>query len=124
MRKVRFTIGDARFEAELLDTPTAEKVWQALPITAPVNTWGDEVYFTAGVAPDEEPDARELMQDGEIAYWPGGDAIAIAFGETPISAPGEMRLVSPCNVWARTDANLGMLGKVHAGATATVEAVA
>ena len=38
-RQIRMTIGSVTLEAELLDTPTAEAIWNALPFTSKANTW-------------------------------------------------------------------------------------
>ena len=88
MPRIRFDFGALGFEAELLDTPTAKAVLARLPVTASVLTWGEEVYFDVPVTIAREPQAREVVTPGEIAYWPDGPAIAIGFGRTPISRVG------------------------------------
>ena len=49
MPRIRFDFAPLALEAELLDTPTAAAILRALPITAPVLTWGEEVYFEVPV---------------------------------------------------------------------------
>src|SRR5271166_3475920 len=123
MRKIRFDFGSVVLEAELLPTPTAEAIWKALPIKGTVLRWGEEVYFSTPVAVDREPSARALVEAGEIAYWPDGNAIAIGFGRTPISAPGEIRLATPCNIWAKAGHDVRRLSGVAAGAQVAVTAI-
>ena len=84
MRVVRFDFGGVELRAELLDTPTAEALWRALPFEGRALTWGEEVYFEVPVGLPRESRARALVQAGEIAYWPDGQCIAIGFGRTPI----------------------------------------
>ena len=120
MAKIEITAGDARLLCETLPTPTAEKLLAALPISARAMTWGDEVYFTTPVSAPRETDARAVVQAGEIAFWPDGDAIAIGFGETPISAPGEIRLASPCNIWAHALDDVTRFNSVRDGEPVSV----
>lgn len=115
MRGILIRAGRAAIRARLLDTPTANRIWDALPIYAEARTWGNEVYFRVAVTAVREPDACEVVAVGEIAYWPDGEAIAIGFGPTPISRDGEIRLASPCNVWAMALDDVGSLGDVRDG---------
>lgn len=116
MREVVIRAGEVIVRARLLDTPTAERIWAALPIMASAKTWGAELYFEAPVTSAAEPGARETIKAGEIAFWPEGDAIAIGFGPTPLSrTKAEIRLASPCNIWAEALDDVRQFKAVHAG---------
>lgn len=121
MRKLRISVGSVAIEVELADTPTAEAVFAALPIESTAMTWGEEVYFSTPVKVARESGARAVVEAGEIAFWPDGDAIAIGFGPTPISNGDEIRLASPCNVFGRALDDVRELSVVRGGETVTVE---
>ena len=123
MARIRFEFATLTLEAELLDTPTAQAIAAALPVTSKALTWGEEVYFDVPVRAARESGARAVVVPGEIAYWPEGPAIAIGFGRTPISEDGETRLASPCNVFARALGDVKALAAVKAGTRVKVSAI-
>ena len=116
MARIRFDFGSIVLDAELLDTPTAQAVAKALPLTSSAMTWGEEVYFEIPVKVAREADARAVVIPGEIAYWPEGHCIALGFGRTPISQGDETRLASPCNILAKALGDVKALAQVRAGA--------
>jgi len=123
MARIRFDFGTLSLDAELLDTPTAKAIAAALPFSASVLTWGEEVYFDVPVKVKREQDARAVVTPGEVSYWPEGPAIALGFGRTPISEGNETRLASPCNVFGRVLGDVKQLAKVKAGTKIKVSAI-
>ena len=124
MTRIRFDFGTLRLDAELLDTPTARAIAAALPLSSPVMTRGEEVYFEVPVKVAREKDARAVVTPGEVAYWPEGHCIALGFGRTPISQGDETRLASPCNIFAKALGDVKALAKVRAGTRVEVSVLA
>ncbi len=110
------------FEAELTgeNPKTADAVYARLPIEGKANTWGDEIYFNIPVdATLESP--KQLVELGDIAYWPPGKAICFFFGPTPASWDREIRPASPVSVFARIVENPRLLKLVPSGEPIRIE---
>jgi len=119
MRKIKITAGKLEIEAWLNDTKTATRVFEKLPITSTVNTWGDEIYFTIPVDAGPE-NAKELVELGDIAYWPPGKAMCIFFGKTPVSKGDEIRPASAVNIIGKVVGDCRLLKRVKDGEEITI----
>jgi len=73
-----------------------------LPLEGEAQRWGQEIYFFADLAISNEHAIQEL-EEGDIAYWSEGPAIAIFFGKTPVSTGSKPKAYSPVSVFARLD---------------------
>lgn len=122
MRKIKITAGDVSATAVLKDTKTANAIWDALPIQARANTWGDEIYFAIPVMLGEE-NAQEVVGMGDLGYWPPGHAFCIFFGRTPVSRGNEIRPASPVNVFGKVDGDPKVFTRVRDGAKVVLEKV-
>ena len=83
MRSVDIRLGPLTLKGELFNTPTAGAIWKALPLTAPVNRWGNEIYFEIPVTLTAELGAKRDVAVGDLAYWPEGRCFCIC-QEPPI----------------------------------------
>jgi uncharacterized protein len=119
-RAIRITVGQVTAEARFNESRTADTIWKALPISARAETWGDEIYFDIGLdAAAESP--REVVELGDLAYWPPGRAFCIFFGKTPASRGDEIRAASGVNVVGRVVGDATIFKRVRAGTTVRLE---
>jgi hypothetical protein len=118
-RAIEITAGRVSARAELNDSKTAAVIWNALPLEARGDTWGDEIYFDVGLAAAPES-PREVVELGDLAYWPPGRAFCIFFGPTPMSRDGEIRPASAVNVVGRVVGDATVFKAVRAGTRVTL----
>lgn len=97
-RQIRIKAGSVIALAELYDTKTADAIWQALPLSGNIHTWGEEIYFSIPVKMELEA-GQEVVNSGDLGYWPPGGAFCIFFGPTPMSRGREIRAASPVDVF-------------------------
>ena len=119
-RELRIKAGSVTALAELNDTKTAEAVWQALPLSGNINTWGEEIYFAIPLKMELE-DGQEVVSSGDLGYWPRGSAFCIFFGPTPVSGGGEIRAASPVNVFGKLIDDPKVFKEVREGEMIVVE---
>jgi len=120
-KKVIIRAGDEVVEAELNDGPTAGAILDALAIHGSAQRWGGEIYFSIPVSCVLEDDSRDVLEAGELAYWPPGRAFCIFFGPTPASQGDEIRAASAVNIVGRLTGDFSVLWDVQDGAPVSIE---
>ena len=123
MVKIMIEVENISMEAELLDTPTAKKISEILPLEGSANVWGDEIYFDIPLSIDQEPGASQDVEVGDLGYWPAGPAFCIFFGPTPVSSGDQPRAYSPVNVFGRVLGNPQLFKGVANGAIIKITAI-
>ncbi len=115
--KIKFIFGRYECIAELDQQKapfTVEAVLKELPIRSVVNRWGDEIYFETPVKMSFEENSREVVEEGDVAFWIPGRAICLFFGKTPIS-DDKIRPASAVNVFGKIKSDLNVLKQVAPG---------
>ena len=119
-KRIRIKAGHIEAIAALNDTKAAQAIWESLPIKSKVNLWGKEIYFSIPIHFELEA-GRELVNIGDLGYWPQGDAFCIFFGPTPISRGKEIRPASPVTVFGKVIGDATIFKQVASEAEITIE---
>jgi len=99
---------------------TVEKLMKALPIEARGEIWGEEIYFAIPVRMGPE-NPQDVVNKGDLAYWPPGNAFCIFFGRTPASRGSEIRPASPVNLLGCVLGDLSPLSRFSSGSRIRIE---
>ncbi|MBS20391.1 MAG: hypothetical protein CL733_05140 [Chloroflexi bacterium] len=114
-KKIIIRTSDITLNAILFDTPTANKIFNQLPITSLGNRWGDEIYFSINISDELKLESTDLFNVGDLAFWPPGNAFCIFWGPTPASEKDEIRAASPANLIGKIIDNPLELSSVPSG---------
>ncbi|MHA1270695.1 MAG: cyclophilin-like fold protein [Candidatus Helarchaeota archaeon] len=122
-KKIKIIIKSANLEltGELFDTPTANAIWDSLPIKSSVNTWGEEIYYDIPVTLGLEADSRANVEIGEIGYWDVGKSMCIFWGKTPASRGDKPVAASPVNIFGKIIGDPSVLSAAKDGDEVIVE---
>lgn len=122
-REIKITIDKLVITGELNTSPTADKIWENLPFQAKGNLWGEEIYFAIPVNLPQAPDATDLVQLGDLGYWPVGKSFCVFYGMTPMSQQNEIRAASKVNIFGKISSlsSFDELKKIITAPKVTVE---
>ncbi len=118
--KIKIYANPVVMDAELNDSRTAQMLRDVLPVEAQANIWGDEIYFSIPLNADVE-NPQEVVELGDLGYWPPGAAFCIFFGPTPMSIADEIRPASAVNVIGRLSGDAKAFKQVKSGTTVRIE---
>ncbi|MGQ9622908.1 MAG: cyclophilin-like fold protein [Candidatus Caldatribacteriaceae bacterium] len=111
----RFPLQGISVVAELFATDLAQKVLGILPFQGRVNTWGKEIYFPIPLR-SAIAHPKEVVEKGDVAYWPDGACLCLFFGPTPASrTENEIRPASPVEVVGKIEGDVASLERVPSG---------
>ena len=122
-RRIKISVGGVTLEAELKSTRTAQEIYQALPVEAPVNTWGEEFYCHVPGVKDYRETATTQVKVGDIAFWGMGQMLAIFFGRTPMSLGEDPVPADRVNIIGRLVGDPTVLRQAVGAKTINVEAI-
>jgi uncharacterized protein len=115
-RIITIKTGSIQLEAELNDTSAADAVWNTVPYEARGSTWGNELYFRI---PEQleltKENGQDVVEAGDLGYWPVGNAFCIFFGPTPASTDEKPRPASPVTVFGKVIGDAARLSEVKTG---------
>ena len=119
-KRIKIRAGHIELTAELNETKTASAIGDALPLSGKVNLWGKEIYFSIPLSIQPE-NGQEIVQSGDLGYWPTGTAFCIFFGPTPASNADEIRPASAVNVFGKVLGDVSSLNEITTGSAVTIE---
>ncbi len=122
--RIRISIGSVSLEAELKPSRTAKEIYEALPIEAQVNQWGEEFYCKIPGVKDHRETATTKVKVGDVAFWGMGEMLAIFYGRTPMSIGEDLVPADRVNVIGKIVGDVTPLKQVMGVTTMKVEKVA
>lgn len=82
MHKIILQFDCGTIEAELKDTAIAEALYDMLPLSIDLITWGDEAYGSIGKDLGEDNPVPEIPGGG-LAYTNNGNYLCFFYGQRP-----------------------------------------
>lgn len=122
MDKILMSTRYERWEIELNDSLTSWKIFESLPLEREINVWGGEFFFSVPVKAELE-NGKKVMEVGEVAFWPEGNALCFFFGPTPVSKTKSPEAYSPVTPVGRVLGNIEALAELPDKTLVTLERV-
>jgi len=114
--RIKITIAEVAVFAELNESKTSRLIISKLPLESGAELWGQEVYcYITPRAGLEKEYTRDVMEVGDVAYWPEGPCFCLFFGMTPNSRGGKIMPASSVTLLGRIVGDPLILKKVKEG---------
>ena len=119
--RIKITIGGIQLLADLKPNRTAQAIVDALPISAPVNQWGEEFYCKVPGVKDHRETAKNQVKVGDVAFWGMGEMLAVFYGRTPMSLGEDPVPADRVNVIGKIQGDVKVLQQAVGATTMQVE---
>ena len=119
--KIKIFANEIEATADLEETETARQIYRMLPTDGAANKSGDEIYFVIPLKIEEEKNATDVLEKGDIAYWPEGCCFCIFFGSTQNPEKTGIKASSKVNVFGKVRGDLSEFNNVRNGDLIIVE---
>ena len=123
MQKIKINLREITLYGFLENSDFVEKIVSNLPIRSKIQFWGDEIYFPIPVYEDSFEKLVEVVNKGDIAYWPPGNAFCIFWGPTPMSTSNEIRPASPVKIIGSMQTDPKVFSEFDNGEIITIEKI-
>ncbi len=118
--KIKIVVGSIEAYSTLSNIKTASAVVNSLSFDSVAHSWGEEIYFEVPLELELE-NGKEVLEIGDIAYWPPGKSMCIFFGPTPSSRGSEIRAYSAVSVFGKVTGDARIFRAVREGEQIRVE---
>lgn len=114
MQLLKLYLPNGKLDVELNDMETAKFIYQGAPYQAQAQLYGEEIYFSIPARYEQE-EPVSVVEKGDVAYWPPGQAICLFFGPTPDSVGDEIKPASAVTIIGKMKGDLSLLNAVQPG---------
>ena len=115
LQKIQINLSNITFYGYLEINDFTKKIMSKFPLESDIQFWGDEIYFPISIYENPTENLKELVNKGDIAYWPPGNAVCIFWGPTPMSKEDEIRPASPVEIIGYMDSDPSAFSKLNNG---------
>ena len=123
LQKIQINLSNITFYGYLEINDFTKKIMSKFPLESDIQFWGDEIYFPISIYENPSENLREIVNKGDIAYWPPGNAFCIFWGPTPMSKEDEIRPASPVKVIGYMDSDSSDFSQFNNGEKININVV-
>ena len=116
MEKINISVENLSIEAEMFETPTAQKIIEALPLEGSVNVWGTKFILILNCTSNWSRMRERMSQWGTWHTGRQARPFVSFFGPTPVSTGDQPRAYSPVNIFGHVSGDTGQFRTVSDGA--------
>lgn len=112
---------NAQLKVELGEGLIPDVIWSSLPFEGMATMWGDSAHFSIPVFAEPAPDAKVVVEVGDVAYWKKESALFFFLGRTPKSVGDKPAAPEPVSIVGKVVEGLEEGKRIKKGEALRVE---